>query len=112
MEETEVMNKQQFVKQVQELAQLPTKEAAEQGVHIVLSLLSHRLTPQESKQAAAQMPQDLRNVWNSDTWITNFLTLSCQWQLKYRKKEELYSLIDNEILKSQLPIGAEKLAMA
>lgn len=106
------MNKAEFVKRVQEITQLPTQEMAEEGTHIVLSLLSHRLTPAEAKNVADQLPRDLQNVWNSDTWITNFLTLSRQWQLKYRKKEELYSLIDNELQKSRLPIGAEQLAMS
>ncbi len=106
------MNKGEFIKQVQTLTQLPTKEATEDAVSIIFSLLSHRLTPQEAKDVADQLPQDMKNLWNSDTWITNFLTLSRQWQLKYRKKEELYSLIGNEITRRQLPLGAEELALA
>lgn len=106
------MHKPEFVKKVQELTQLPDEKTAEEGTHIVLSLLSHRLTPEESRDVEAQLTEDMKNVWNSDTWITNFLTLSRQWQLKYRHKEELFSLITNEIEKKRLPIGAEQLATA
>ncbi len=106
------MNKGQFVKQVQEITELPSKEMADDGARIVLSLLSHRLTSEESKNVASQLSTDMKNYWNSDTWITNFLTLSRQFQLKYRHKTELYSLISNEIEKLQLPIGAEQLATA
>jgi uncharacterized protein (DUF2267 family) len=106
------MNKPEFVKRVQQLTNLPDTETAEDGTVIVLSMLSHRLTPEESKDVEAQLSRDLKNVWNSDTWIMNFLSLSRQFQLRYRRKEELYSLIDNEIDKQQLPIGAEQLAMA
>lgn len=106
------MHKREFVKEVQELTALPDVGMAEQGTQIVLSLLSHRLTPNEAKDVAAQLAPDLKSVWNSDTWITNFLSISRQFQLKYRKKEELYSLISNEVEKHQLPVGAEVLAMA
>lgn len=106
------MSKPVFVKRVQELAQLPTPEMAEEGVQIVLSLLSHRLTPDESRHVSAQLSPDLKTLWNSDTWITNYLSISRQQQLKYRKKEELFSLISNEVEKRQLPIGAEQLASA
>lgn len=106
------MMKSAFIQRVQELTQLPSPDMAEQGTFIVLSLLSHRLTPEEAKDVEDQLPRDLKNVWNSDTWITNFLTLSRQWQLKYRKKEELYALIGNEVEKRQLPVGPEQLALA
>lgn len=106
------MNKGEFVKQVQELTELPSKTMAEEATRIVLSLLSHRLTPEESRNVADQLSSDMKNFWNSDTWIMNFLSLSRQFQLKYRKKAELYSLIDNELIKTGIPIGAEKLALA
>ncbi len=106
------MNRAEFSYQVQEQTGLPTPEMAEEGVLIVLSLLSHRLTQEEAKDVAAQLPQDLRRLWNSDTWISNFLSLSRQFQLKYRKKEELYALIQNEIDKRQLPVGSEVLTNA
>lgn len=106
------MNKAEFVYRVQEMTQLPTPEITEEAVMVVLSLLSHRLTQEESRDVAAQLPKDLKNLWNSDTWITSFLSISQQKQLKYRKKEELYALIRNEIDKRQLPVGAEQLATA
>lgn len=106
------MHKAEFVYKVQEMTGLPTSELAEDAAMIVLSLLSHRLTPNESNDVGEQLPRDLRQLWNSDTWISNFLTLSRQQQLKYRKKEELYSLIRNEIDKRQIQVGAEQLASA
>lgn len=106
------MNRQAFIKQVQQETHLPVPEMAEEGVHIVLSLLSHRLTPEESRHVSAQLTEDMKNIWNSDTWINNFLSISRQFQLKYRKKEELYALIQNEIEKQQIPVGAEQLACA
>jgi uncharacterized protein (DUF2267 family) len=106
------MNKAEFIYKIQELTALPTVEMAQDASMIVLSLLSHRLTPEESNDVAAQLPKDLRQLWNSDTWITNFLALSGQKQLRYRKKEELYAQIRNEIDKRQLPVGPEQIARA
>lgn len=105
------MNKDEFVKQVQEQTGLPSKEAAEEGSQIVLSLLSHRLTPEEACNAGAQLESELRRMWNSDTWINNYLSISGQHQqLRFRKKEEMFSLIQNEIEKRDLPVGAQQLA--
>ncbi len=106
------MNRDQFVNKVQQMIGLEDKQKADDGTRIVLSTLSHRLTPEEAKDVEAQLPQDLKNVWNSDTWMVNFLTLSRQYQLKYRRKEEMYSLIDNETHKLDVPVGAEQLATA
>jgi uncharacterized protein (DUF2267 family) len=106
------MNKAEFANKVQEQANLPSREQAELGSQIVLSLLSHRLTTEESRDVVEQLPRDIAQLWTSDTWISNFLSISRQGQLKYRKKEELYSLIQNEIEKRQLPVGAEVLATA
>lgn len=106
------MSKNAFVKQVQELTNLPTEDHAEDGAMIVLSLLSHRLTPDEREDAAAQLPEDLRKLWYSDTWFSNFISISRQQQLKYRKKEELFAMIRNEADKKQLDVGPEQLAIA
>jgi uncharacterized protein (DUF2267 family) len=106
------MHKGEFIRNVQERVNLPSPEMTERAVQIVLSLLSHRLTIEERRDAAAQMPRDLQQVWNSDTWLVNFLQMSRQYQLKYRHKEELYSLIDNELDKLQIPVGAEPLTRA
>ena len=106
------MNKAAFIRKVQEETKLASSEQAEAGSRIVLSLLSHRLTPQEAHDVAEQLPGELEQLWNSDTWITQFLSLSHQGILKYRRKEELYSLIQNEIEKLHLPVGPEKLAVA
>lgn len=106
------MSKSTFVKQVQELANLPTEAHAEDGAVIVLSLLSHRLTPEERQDAAAQLQEDVRKLWNSDTWFSNFISITKHQQLKYRKKEELFAMIRNEADKKQLDVGPEQLAKA
>ncbi len=106
------MKKGEFLKKIQEQTNLPSADMAEEGAAIIFSLLSHRLTPDESRQASAQLSQDMKNLWNTNTWINSFLSISGQHQLRYRKKQELYSLIQNEIDKRQLPVGAEQLATA
>ena len=106
------MNKVQFINEVQDLTHLSTRDQAEEGTMIVLSLLSHRLTPDESKDVASQLQSDLKKLWNSDTWFSNFLSISKHHQLKYRRKEELFAMIRNELDKKQLQIGAEQLAIA
>ncbi len=106
------MNKGEFIDRVMEETGLPDYGTAEEGAHIVLSLLSHRLTPDESRNVAAQLETDLRRLWNSDTWISNYLSITGEKQLRFRKKEQFFSLIRNEIDKRQLPVGAEQLASA
>lgn len=106
------MNRGEFVKTVQALTGLPDKAMAEEGIQIVFSLFSHRLTPEEAKDVASQLSQDMKSLWYSDTWINHFLSISRQFQLRYRKKAELYSLVENEISKRQLPVGAEQLTQA
>jgi uncharacterized protein (DUF2267 family) len=39
------------------------RAAVKQGVAAVLGALRDRLTPEESRQAAAQLPRDLKAVW-------------------------------------------------
>ena len=106
------ISKKAFIKQVQELANLPTEDHAEDGTMIVLSLLSHRLTPDEREDAASQLPEEIKKLWNSDTWFSSFMSISKHQQLKYRKKEELFAMIRNEAEKKQLDVGAEQLAIA
>lgn len=106
------MNKVQFLHQVQDLTGLATSEETEAATMIVLSLLSHRLTPDEKEDVSSQLPKDLKGLWNSDTWFSNFITISRQKQLKYRKKEELFAMIQNETDKKQLTIDANRLATA
>jgi uncharacterized protein (DUF2267 family) len=102
------MNKDDFVKRVMELANIQNKNDAERGIQIVLSLLSHRLTENESSDVADQLPHDLKRVWHNDIWITNFFKLSGK-RLKYRHRIELMSLVENEILRESLPLHAENL---
>lgn len=102
------MNKNEFIKRIMKEANIDNKEVAERGVQIVFSLLSNRLLDDESKQVAAQLPDDLKRIWNNDVWITNFLKLSGK-KLKYRHRIELLSLVENEILRENLPLHAESL---
>lgn len=105
------MNKDEFIKKVMQFANIENKEIAERGVQIVLSLLSYRLTEGEQKDVEAQLPQDLKRIWNNRVWAVNFFRLSGK-RLKYRHKIELMSLVDNEIKREKLPLHAENLTKA
>jgi len=105
------MNKDEFIKKVMEQAGIDDKKVAEKGIQIVFSLLSHRLLDDESSDVAAQLPEDLKRIWNNDVWITNFFKLSGK-RLKYRHRTELLSLVENEILRDRLPLHSEKITKA
>jgi len=105
------MNKDLFIKKVMNYAGIEDKNAAERGVQIVFSLLSYRLTEQEQSDVAAQLPEDLKRLWNNKVWAPNFFGLSGK-RLKYRHKIELMSLVDNEIKRENLPIHAESITKA
>lgn len=105
------MNKDDFIKKVMQFADIENKEIAERGVQIVFSLLSYRLTEGEQKDVEAQLPHDLKRIWNNRVWAVNFFRLSGK-RLKYRHKMELMSLVDNEIKREKLPLHAEKLTKA
>lgn len=105
------MNKDDFIKAVMDKTDIQDKHIAERGIQIVFSILSHRLTDEESSDVSAQLPEDLKRVWNNQVWITNFFRLSGK-RLKYRHRIELMSLVENEILREQLPLHAENLTKA
>lgn len=105
------MNKDVFEKKVMEQLGIQDKAIAERGVQIVLSILSHRLTEEESSDVADQLPHDMKRIWNNEVWITNFFRLSGK-RLKFRHKIELLSLVENEILREKLPLHSESLTKA
>ncbi|MEI8388917.1 MAG: DUF2267 domain-containing protein [bacterium] len=105
------MNKENFIKKVMQFANIENKEIAERGVQIVLSLLSYRLTENEQEDVAAQLPTDLKRMWNNRVWAVNYFRLSGK-RLKYRHKIELMSLVDNEIKREKLPLHAEMITKA
>lgn len=105
------MNKDLFIKKVMEHAGIEDKHAAERGVQIVLSILSHRLTEEEQSDVEAQLPQDLKRIWNNRVWIANFFWMTGK-RLKYRHLIELMSLVDNEIKREQLPLRTESITKA
>lgn len=105
------MNKDIFVKKVMEYAGIEDKDAAEKGIRIVFSILSHRITEKEQMDVAAQLPEDLRRMWNNRVWAANFFRLSGK-RLKYRHRIELMSLVDNEIKRENLPLHPEPLTKA
>ena len=105
------MNKDLFIKKVMNYANIEDKHATERGIRIVFSILSYRLTEQEQSDVAAQLPNDLRKMWNNRVWAPNFFRLSGK-RLKYRHKIELMSLVDNEIKREDLPLRAESLTKA
>lgn len=104
-------NKDLFVKKVMKHGNIQDKNAAERGVQIVFSLLSHRLTEQEQSDVASQLPDDLKRMWNNRVWAANFFRLSGK-RLKYRHKIELMSLVDNEIKREGLPLHPESITLA
>ena len=105
------MDKNTFIKKVMEHGNIEDKYAAERGIQIIFSILSYRLTEQEQSDVGAQLPLDLRRIWNNRVWITNFFRLSGK-RLKYRHRIELMSLVDNEIKREQLPLHTEALTKA
>jgi len=105
------MNKDDFIKKVMNRLQIQDKVIAERGIQIILSILSHRLTEDESEEVSAQLPHDLKRMWNNQIWITNFFRLSGR-RLKYRHRVELITLVENEIMRDQLPLNAEALCQA
>ena len=102
------MDKHAFVKRVMELGNIEDQYAAERGVQIVFSILSHRLTEEEQSDVAAQLNPELRRMWNNRVWIANFFRLSGK-RLKYRHLIELMSLVENEIKRENLPLTAESI---
>ncbi len=105
------MNKDLFIKKVMEFGNIHDKYAAEKGVQIVFSILSHRLTEKEAQDAASQLPKDLKKMWENGVWITSYFGMSNK-RLNYKHKAQLFSLIENEILREQLPLHAEDLTIA
>ena len=65
----------------------------------------------EAEDVAAQLPQDLKRIWNNDVWITNLYRLSGK-RLKFRHRTELMSIVENEIMREQLPLHPESLTRA
>jgi uncharacterized protein (DUF2267 family) len=105
------MNKDEFVKKIMEQLQCDDKNAVERGVQIVFSILSHRLTKNEAHDVADQLPQDLKRMWNNNVWITNYFLLSGK-RLNYRHKVQLITLVENELLRENIPLHAECLTYA
>jgi uncharacterized protein (DUF2267 family) len=103
------MNKHEFIESVQESLQLPSPEITEEAVRVVLSLFSHRLTPNEAAEVKAQLPTALKALWQSNTWFSSFASLSNQKQLTYSKPEQLYAMIRNELDKKQIVTSVESL---
>lgn len=102
------MNKDVFINKVMDMATIYDKETAEKGIKIVFSILSHRMLPDEAKNLEAQLPEGLKKFWNSETWITRYKKLSNQ-RLNYRHKNQLMSLVENEILRENLNLNPEEL---
>lgn len=102
------MKKEHFITRLMEMADINSKEEAEKGLRIVFSLLSHRLLPDEAKDVEAQLPEDLKSVWNAQVWAVYHASISNK-TLKYRHLQELLSLVENEILREKLNINPEVL---
>lgn len=104
------MRKSEFIHRVQEMAGLPTLEMAEEATRIVLHLLSHRITKDEAEDAAAQLPEDMQLLWDSDNWFTYMMNLFRRKQLNYRKLDEFYAMIADRLQRNEIPTEADRLA--
>ncbi|MDD3150281.1 MAG: DUF2267 domain-containing protein [Candidatus Gastranaerophilales bacterium] len=105
------MNTNEFIKKVMDYAQIEDKHEAERGILIVFSILSHRLQEEESKDVASQLPAELKKMWFDEVWITSLYNLKNQ-RLKFRHLTEFIMLVENELLRENLKIHAEKLTKA
>ena len=57
------MNKGQFLKRVQDYANISNRKRAEELCKIVFHLLSARLTENESRDLKAQLPSGIKEMW-------------------------------------------------
>ena len=57
------MNTLSFYRKVIEETGQTNREAVKQGTAVVLRALRDRITPEEAAQAAAQLPRELKAVW-------------------------------------------------
>src|SRR3990170_7236874 len=57
------MDKGQYLKRVQDYANIRTRERAEDLCKIVFHLLSARLTENESRDLKAQLPSGIKDMW-------------------------------------------------
>ncbi|MEI7474269.1 MAG: DUF2267 domain-containing protein [bacterium] len=105
------MTAHEFTKRVMELADIQEKEVAEKAIQIVFSILRHRLTEEEASDVKSQLPHELKRVWDNHVWITNFFKLSGR-KLKYHHVNELLTLVENEILRENLPLSADNITKA
>ena len=101
------MKQHEFIDSVQESLQIPSSEMTEDAVRVVLSLLSHRLMPDEFSDVNDQLSHPLKALWQSNTWFSNFAKLSHRKYLEYRKPEQLYARIQNELEKRQIAMDVE-----
>jgi uncharacterized protein (DUF2267 family) len=103
------MKKHEFINSVQESLQFPSPDMTEEAVRVVLSLFSHRLTPDEAGEVKDQLPEGMKTLWKSNTWFSSFARMSHQEQLRYSKKEQLYAMIQNELAKKHIATDVESL---
>ena len=109
------MNTDEFIEWVQRLTGLPSREQAEEGAQIVLSLLSYRISDGQADEVARQLPERIRDLWESDpnrTFINKYLSVFRDQQLGYNDLSELYSLVDREARSRNLTVDAAGLVAA
>lgn len=58
------MTKQEFLRRVMEGAGLGDESQAEQATRVVFELLQRHLDPKAAGDVAAQLPQEIRNLWH------------------------------------------------
>ncbi len=57
------MDKGQFLKKVQQYANISTRERAEELCRVVFHMLSARLTKEEGRDLKAQLPAGIKEIW-------------------------------------------------
>lgn len=106
------MDKRAFLERIKARTGMTDDVKTQDATKIVLTLLSHRITEGEAKDVSSQLTKDMKGLWEGNTWITEFLSLTGKRMVKYHKKEELYSLVENELKRRGIVVHTEELVNA
>jgi uncharacterized protein (DUF2267 family) len=102
------MNKDEFVKKVMERGNIQDKMVAERGVQIGTQYFKPRLFTRGTFGCCRSAAKDLKRIWNNLSGLQTILLCQAKNSLNYRHKSN-YKLIENEILRENLPLHPEQL---
>lgn len=103
------MNSGAFYKLVQQQAGLANRDEAEEATRIVFELLSHRITREEADDVRAQLPTDLKSVWDGGHNMLDWLKQRFTPQNTFNRQEFLAQVTDR---KETIPASPEQLVKA